>query len=146
MLLLLLHSPFVDAARWAKTASLAEEAVAADEDGRIAAGCTALGRGHGARKVPPNHGIRHNDRLTAEHDVLGPDQGGLAVDLVARILREKSQMSESMVIWEATRLSSKLTVSIHSPFGALLDILTDCPREGAVHGWLGISMFGGSCG
>lgn len=82
--------PFVDASRRSQTASLAQEAVTTNEDGGVTAGGASRGRGCSSCEVATDHGVRHDDRLAAEHDVLGPYEGGLSIDLVARILQRES--------------------------------------------------------
>jgi hypothetical protein len=62
-----------------------------------------------------------DDRLAAEHDVLGADERGLARYFVARVLRaprfrEWFKFDRGLRVWE-------LTVSMYSPLGGRLDMV-----------------------
>ncbi len=82
--------PFVHPTGRSKTASSVQKAVPADGHGCIAARRCCARRGRGgwdeARQIAAYHSLGLDDRLAAEHNVLGADQVCLAGDLVAGIL------------------------------------------------------------
>jgi len=70
-------------------------------------------------KVAADHDFLLDDRLAAEHDVLGANERGFPGHFVARVLCGcRVQHSRNC---RAT--DSVLTVSMYSPLGGLLDIL-----------------------
>ena len=82
------NRPLVQPPRGTQTAAAAQKAVASDGDGGAARGGAAgrLGRGlDGPDEVAADHDVGLDDRLAAEHDVLGADERGFARHLVSRV-------------------------------------------------------------
>lgn len=128
------HTPFVHAPRRPKAAAFAEEAIPADGDGSVvcrSSGGRAARRDDGAGEVAADHDLLLDDGLAAEHDVLRTDQGGLASDLVARVLergklgvvRRRSNSPSCNGSSLLVAKEERRTVSMYSPLGALLDML-----------------------
>lgn len=111
------NAPLVHSPGGPETAASAEEAVSADGDGGVVGGSGGAGRrwgGDGSGQVAADHNLGLDDCLAAEHDVLGADEGGFSGDLVARVL------GGLVCVY---RMGDKLTVSIYSPLGGLLDMV-----------------------
>lgn len=81
--------PFVKPTGGTQTAPSAEETVATNCDGSIASGRASGRGGRGWKRsdeVAADHDFLLDDRLAAEHDVLGADERSFARHLVARVL------------------------------------------------------------